>query len=78
MASTKCHVVDHAIDGHMPCAISYRFLLSDGPHRVSVTYDLLNALRCIIYRRFCTGIGRRFLSFPVPIALAKRLWHRLC
>lgn len=44
MASTKCHVVDHVIDGHLPRAISYRFLLSDGPHRVSVTYDLLNAL----------------------------------
>lgn len=37
MASTKCLVVDHVIDGLVPRAISYRLLLSDGQHRVSVT-----------------------------------------
>ncbi|XP_077484081.1 NFE2 like bZIP transcription factor cap-n-collar isoform X2 [Amblyomma americanum] len=33
MASTKCYVVDHVVDGHVPRAVSYRLLLSDGLHR---------------------------------------------
>lgn len=52
MASTKCLVVDHVIDELGPRAISYRLLLSDGQHRVSVTsrahgWPLLVAKQCV-------------------------------
>lgn len=72
MASTKCHVVDHVIDGHAPRAISYRLLLSDGQHRVSVTSRALgcrsllanNAFAQRIFSEYESGAISAFLSGP--------------